>query len=199
MNVIQTALSDVLLFEPRVFGDDRGYFFESFRQDLFERHAGKRVFVQDNESFSCRGVLRGLHYQKPPHTQGKLVRVVRGRVLDVAVDVRTGSPTFGRHVAEELSDENRRMMWIPPGFAHGFLVLSETALFSYKCDAYYAPGAEVGVAWNDPDLGIDWGMLPDEVTLSPKDLLLPRLFEAGGIDLTPSPASGLNKQSAGCP
>lgn len=199
MNVIQTALSDVLLFEPRVFGDDRGYFFESFRQDFFERHAGKRVFVQDNESFSCRGVLRGLHYQKPPHTQGKLVRVVRGRVLDVAVDVRTGSPTFGRHVAEELSDENRRMMWIPPGFAHGFLVLSETALFSYKCDAYYAPGAEVGVAWNDPDLGIDWGMLPDEVTLSPKDLLLPRLFEAGGIDLTPSPASGLNKQSAGCP
>jgi dTDP-4-dehydrorhamnose 3,5-epimerase len=199
MNVIKTALPDVLLFEPRVFGDQRGYFFETFRLDIFERHAGSRVFVQDNESFSRRGVLRGLHYQKPPHTQGKLVRVVRGRVLDVAVDARTGSPTFGRHVAEELSDENRRMMWIPPGFAHGFLVLSETALFSYKCDAYYAPGAEVGVAWDDPDLGIDWGLSPDDVTLSPKDRLLSRLFEAGGVDLTPAPASGWNNQSAGCP
>lgn len=183
MNVIETCLPDVLLFEPRVFGDARGYFFESFRLDIFERHAGKRVFVQDNESFSRRGVLRGLHCQKPPFTQGKLVRVVSGRVLDVAVDIRNGSPTFGQHVAEELSGENRRMMWIPPGFAHGFLVLSETALFSYKCDAYYAPESEVGIAWNDPDLGIDWGLPSGEVSLSPKDLLLPRLRDAGGVEL----------------
>jgi dTDP-4-dehydrorhamnose 3,5-epimerase len=183
MNVIQTALPEVLLFEPRVFGDERGYFFESFRLDVFERVAGNRTFVQDNESFSRYGVLRGLHYQKPPHAQGKLVRVIRGAVLDVAVDVRRGSPTFGRHVAEELSSENHRMMWVPPGFAHGFAVLSETAVFSYKCDAYYAPEHEGGIAWNDPSIGIDWRVPLEEVSLSSKDMKQPLLSEFDGLGI----------------
>jgi dTDP-4-dehydrorhamnose 3,5-epimerase len=183
MNVIQTALPEVLLFEPRVFGDERGYFFESFRLDVFERVAGNRTFVQDNESFSRYGVLRGLHYQKPPHAQGKLVRVIRGAVLDVAVDVRRGSPTFGRHVAEELSSENHRMMWVPPGFAHGFAVLSETAVFSYKCDAYYAPEHEGGIAWNDPSIGIDWRVPLGELSLSSKDLKQPLLSEFDGLGI----------------
>ena len=183
MNVIQTALPEVLLFEPRVFGDERGYFFESFRLDVFERVAGNRTFVQDNESFSRYGVLRGLHYQKPPHAQGKLVRVIRGAVLDVAVDVRRGSPTFGRHVAEELSSENHRMMWVPPGFAHGFAVLSETAVFSYKCDAYYAPEHEGGIAWNDPSIDIDWRVPLEEVSLSSKDMKQPLLSEFDGLGI----------------
>ena len=183
MKLLQTSIPEILLFEPRVFGDERGYFFESFRLDVFERHAGSRVFVQDNESFSRHGVLRGLHYQKHPHMQGKLVRVIRGTVLDVAVDIRNGSPTFGRHVAEVLSSDNHRMMWVPPGFAHGFAVLSDSAVFTYKCDAYYAPESEEGIAWNDPDLGIDWMISPEEVTLSPKDILLPRLCDAGGVDM----------------
>jgi dTDP-4-dehydrorhamnose 3,5-epimerase len=183
MNLIQTALPDVLLFEPRVFGDERGYFFESFRLDVFERHAGPVRFVQDNESYSRRGVLRGLHYQKTPHTQGKLVRAIRGTVLDVAVDIRRGSPTFGRHVAEELSGENHRMMWIPPGFAHGFVVLSETAIFSYKCDEYYAPTFDAGVAWNDPEIGIDWRIDPSEVSLSDKDTRQPLLRDIEGLDI----------------
>ncbi len=175
MNVIQTSLPGVILFEPRVFGDDRGYFFESFRLDVFEQHAGPHVFVQDNESFSRHGVLRGLHFQKPPFTQGKLVRVILGTVLDVAVDIRRGSPTFGRHVAEVLSAENHRSMWIPPGFAHGFAVLSDSALFSYKCDAFYAPGHDAGIAWNDPLLAIDWKIAAEDVCISPKDALLPCL------------------------
>lgn len=183
MNVIQTALPGVLLFEPRVFGDERGYFFESFRLDVFERHAGPRVFVQDNESFSRHGVIRGLHYQKLPHAQGKLVRVIRGTVLDVAVDIRKGSPTFGRHVAEELSGDNRRMMWIPPGFAHGFAVLSDTALFSYKCDAYYAPEFDAGILWNDPEIGIDWRIAPEDASLSAKDIRQPKLREIEGLEL----------------
>jgi len=183
MNVLPTALPGVLLFEPRVFGDERGYFFESFRLDVFERHAGRRVFVQDNESFSRHGVLRGLHYQKPPYSQGKLVRAVRGTVLDVAVDIRRGSPTFGRHVAVELSSENHRMMWIPPGFAHGFAVLSDTALFSYKCDAYYAPEHEGGILWNDPEIGIDWRVAPEDVSVSAKDSRQSLLRDFEGLDL----------------
>ncbi len=183
MNVIQTALPGVLLFEPRVFGDDRGYFFESFRLDIFEKHAGSRVFVQDNESFSRHGVLRGLHYQKPPYTQGKLVRVVMGSVLDVVVDIRRGSSTYGRHLAEELSAGNHRMMWVPPGFAHGFTVLSDKAVFSYKCDAYYMPEHEAGIAWNDPALGIDWRIAPVDVSVSAKDARLPLLCDIEALDM----------------
>lgn len=183
MKVIPTAIPEVLLFEPRVFGDDRGYFFESFRLDIFGQHAGSGVFVQENESFSRHGVLRGLHFQKPPHTQGKLVRVILGSVLDVAVDIRKGSPTFGSHVAEVLSSENHRMMWVPPGFAHGFSVLSDTAVFCYKCDAYYAPEYEAGIAWDDPDIGIDWQVAPEDVSLSPKDTRNPRLRDFGGLEL----------------
>ena len=183
MQIIQTSIPEVLLFEPKVFGDERGWFFESFRQDLFGMSAGYRQFVQDNESFSLYGVVRGLHYQKPPHSQGKLVRVIQGSVLDVAVDIRKGSPTFGQHVSNVLSDRNHLMMWIPSGFAHGFAVLSETALFSYKCDAYYSPSHEAGILWNDPALGIDW-MLPEEaVSLSEKDRLHPALHEIDGIVL----------------
>jgi dTDP-4-dehydrorhamnose 3,5-epimerase len=185
MNVIKTALPEVLLFEPVVFGDERGYFFESFRLDVFEKHVGQRAFVQDNESFSRYGVLRGLHYQNPPHAQGKLVRVIQGSVLDVAVDIRRGSPDFGRHVAELLSDQNRRMLWIPPGFAHGFAVLSSTAVFSYKCDAYYAPAFESGIQWDDPAIGIDWRLPLADVTLSEKDKRHPLLSEIEGVVLTP--------------
>lgn len=169
MDIHETALPEVLVFEPRVFGDERGYFFESFRQDIFEKHVGKVTFVQDNESFSGYGILRGLHYQKPPLMQGKLVRVVKGRVLDVAVDIRKESPTFGAHVSHILSDENRQMMWIPRGFAHGFVVLSEQAIFSYKCDNYYSPEHEAGILWNDPELAIDWGIAEDKIRVSAKD------------------------------
>jgi dTDP-4-dehydrorhamnose 3,5-epimerase len=183
MQIIQTTIPDVLVFEPKVFGDERGWFFESFRQDIFELYAGRRQFVQDNESFSRYGVVRGLHYQKPPFTQGKLVRVIQGEVLDVAVDIRKGSPTFGYHAAQLLNDRNRRMMWIPPGFAHGFAVLSETAQFSYKCDAYYAPSHDAGVRWNDPVLGIDWGLPDTEVSLSEKDRYQPMLHEIEGLVL----------------
>jgi dTDP-4-dehydrorhamnose 3,5-epimerase len=181
MNVLPAALPEVKIFEPRVFGDERGYFFESYRQDVFEQHAGKVTFVQDNESFSRYGVLRGLHYQKPPFVQGKLVRVVQGRVLDVAVDVRKGSRTFGRHVAELLSDQNRRMMWIPPGFAHGFIVMSETALFSYKCDNYYSPAHDAGIIWNDPQVGIDWQLPAETVQVSEKDSRQPFLSAIEGL------------------
>jgi dTDP-4-dehydrorhamnose 3,5-epimerase len=157
MNVIQTALPGVLLFEPRVFGDERGFFFESFNDKVFTAAVGGPVaFVQDNHSRSSRGVLRGLHYQLPPHAQGKLVRVVRGEVFDVAVDIRAGSPTFGRWVGEVLSEQNKRQLWIPPGFAHGFVTLSETADFLYKTTDFYAPQAERCIAWNDPTIGIRW-------------------------------------------
>lgn len=184
MNVITTALQGVLLFEPKVFGDERGYFFESFRQDVFDLHAGRTEFVQDNESFSSYGVLRGLHYQKPPYAQGKLVRVIRGSVLDVAVDIRRDSPTFGHHVAELLSEDNHRMMWIPPGFAHGFAVLSDTAIFSYKCDGYYAPAHEAGILWNDPAIGIDWRLPYDDVRVSEKDARQPLLVGFDGLVVT---------------
>lgn len=155
--------------QPRIFADERGYFFESFSQRNFEEQVCKTVFVQDNESKSCYGVLRGLHFQKMPYAQSKLVRVVKGKVLDVAVDIRKGSPTFGKHVAVELSEENKRQFFIPRGFAHGFVVLSEEAIFQYKCDNLYAPESEGALAWDDPDLGIDWQIPAEKIILSEKD------------------------------
>lgn len=169
MNVIPTAIPGVAIIEPRVFGDERGYFFESFSSESFRKEVCDTVFVQDNESKSCYGVVRGLHYQKAPHCQSKLVRVVKGAVLDVAVDIRKGSPTYGQHVAVELTAENHRQLFIPRGFAHGFAVLSEEAVFQYKCDNYYAPQSEGGIAWDDPALGIDWKMPKGAIILSAKD------------------------------
>lgn len=169
MKATPLAIPDVLLIEPKVFGDDRGFFYESFNQRAFAEATGLDLcFVQDNHSKSARNVLRGLHYQLPPREQGKLVRVVAGEVFDVAVDIRKESPTFGRWVGEVLSAQNRRQLWIPPGFAHGFLVLSESAEFLYKTTDYYAPEYEYGIAWNDPLLAIDWP-LRDAPVLSPKD------------------------------
>ena len=170
MNVIQTELEGLLILEPRVFGDERGYFFESWSQREFDEAVGPVRFVQDNESKSRYGVVRGLHYQKPPYTQSKLVRCVRGAVLDVAVDLRPGSPTFRRHVAVELTEENHRQMFIPKGFAHGFTVLSEEAVFQYKCDEFYHPEADAGIQLLDESLGIDWRIPREEMILSAKDL-----------------------------
>lgn len=168
MNVISTAIPDVLIIEPKVFGDARGFFYESFNQKAFNEATGQDVnFVQDNHSRSAKGVLRGLHYQIQ-QPQGKLVRVVRGAVFDVAVDIRKSSPTFGKWVGVELSEENHRQMWVPPGFAHGFVVTSESADFLYKTTEYYAPEYERCIAWNDPDLGIQWSM-ETEPSLSAKD------------------------------
>ena len=175
MNVIQTEIQGVVIIEPRVFGDSRGYFFESFSEKNFKEQVADVDFVQDNQSKSCYGVVRGLHFQKPPHAQAKLVRVVKGRVLDVAVDLRKGSPTYGKHVAVELTEDNHRQFFIPRGFAHGFAVLSEEAIFQYKCDNYYAPQSEGAVAWNDPDLGIDWGVPLEKAILSEKDMKHTRL------------------------
>ena len=174
MNVLPTAIPGVLILEPRVFSDARGYFFESFSQREFDEKVvpllGHAVtFVQDNESMSSYGVVRGLHYQRPPYTQSKLVRCVRGSVLDVAVDIRKGSPTFGQHVAVELSEENHRQFFIPKGFAHGFAVLSETAVFQYKCDEFYHPEADAGIQLLDPALGIDWRIPWDRAVMSEKD------------------------------
>lgn len=177
MNVIPTELPGVVIIEPCVFGDSRGYFFESFSQREFREKVSDTVFVQDNESKSCYGVIRGLHYQKAPHNQAKLVRVVKGKVLDVVVDIRRDSSTFGKHIAVELSDENRRMLFLPHGFAHGFAVLSDDTVFQYKCDDYYAPDCERGIAWNDPDLGINWGVSEEDIILSEKDKRLPTLAE----------------------
>ncbi|MDE6392579.1 MAG: dTDP-4-dehydrorhamnose 3,5-epimerase [Muribaculaceae bacterium] len=175
MNVIKTDIEGVLILEPRVFEDARGYFFESYSKKVFDSEASGVEFVQDNESCSSHGVMRGLHFQRPPFTQAKLVRCVRGRVLDVAVDIRKGSPTYGRHVAVELTEENHRMFFIPRGFAHGFAVLSDTAVFQYKCDNYYAPESDGGISILDPDLGIDWQIDPDKAILSPKDMSHPLL------------------------
>ena len=169
MNCLPTCIPGVCIIEPRVFADARGYFFESFSEAWFRRHVCDTHFVQDNESRSVRGTVRGLHYQRAPHCQSKLVRCVKGRVLDVAVDIRQGSPTFGKHVAVELSAENHRQLFIPRGFAHGFAVLSDEAVFQYKCDNYYAPESEGGIAWNDPALGIDWQLPAADVILSAKD------------------------------
>lgn len=182
MNIIKTDIEGVVIIEPRVFGDERGYFFESFSQKQFEQEVCKTIFIQDNESKSSYGVLRGLHFQKPPYCQSKLVRVVQGKVLDVAVDMRKGSPTFGKSVAVELSAENKRQFFVPRGFAHGFAVLSEEAIFQYKCDNYYAPESEGSVAWNDPTINIDWQINPEDVKLSAKDQVAPKLEEAWTFD-----------------
>ena len=177
MEVIKTAIEGLVIIEPKVFKDARGYFFESFSQREFEEKVRKINFVQDNESMSSYGVMRGLHFQRPPYTQSKLVRCVKGRVLDVAVDIRKGSPTYGQHVAVELSEDNHRQFFVPRGFAHGFAVLSETAVFQYKCDNYYAPDSEAAIRWDDPDLAIDWGIPAEDVILSEKDAHHPALKE----------------------
>ncbi|MBO5173052.1 MAG: dTDP-4-dehydrorhamnose 3,5-epimerase [Prevotella sp.] len=169
MNVIETGIEGLLILEPRIFQDARGYFFESFSQREFEEKVGPVRFVQDNESMSTYGVMRGLHFQRPPYTQTKLVRCVSGRVLDVAVDIRLGSPTYGQHVAVELSAENHRQFFISKGFAHGFAVLSETAVFQYKCDEFYHPEADDGISILDGSLGIDWRIPTDKAILSEKD------------------------------
>ena len=169
MNIIETPIPGVVIIEPRLFLDARGYFFESFNQREFEEKVCKTTFVQDNESKSSYGVIRGLHFQKPPFAQSKLVRVVKGAVLDVAVDIRKDSPTFGRHVTVELTEDNHRQFFIPRGLAHGFSVLSEEVIFQYKCDNFYAPQSEGAIAWDDPDLGIDWRIPADKVVLSEKD------------------------------
>lgn len=175
MEVIKTAIEGVIILEPRVFKDARGYFFESFSQREFEEKVCHTTFVQDNESYSCYGVVRGLHFQKPPFTQAKIVRVVQGSVLDVVVDLRKSSPTYGQHVAVELNEDNRRQLFIPHGFAHGFSVLSDHVLFQYKCDNYYAPQSEGGILWNDPALHIDWRIPADKIILSEKDTKHPLL------------------------
>lgn len=178
MKVTATAIPDVLVIEPRVFGDERGFFFESFNQQAFDEAVGSKiVFVQDNHSKSAKNVLRGLHYQLPPKAQGKLVRVVQGEVFDVAVDIRKESATYGRWVGEVLSAENKRQLWIPPGFAHGFLTLSETAEFLYKTTEYYSPEHERCIRWDDPDLSIAW-QLSDSPQLSARDAVAPYLAEA---------------------
>ena len=175
MGVRETGIQGLLVVEPRVFQDARGYFFEAFKKDEFEAHIGKTDFIQDNESKSSYGVLRGLHYQKGDYSQAKLVRVIKGCVIDVAVDIRKSSPTFGQHVMVELSDENKRQFFIPKGFAHGFSVLSETAIFNYKCDNLYHPEADGGILLNDPDLAIDWQIPEDLRIISEKDTRHPLL------------------------
>jgi len=183
MNIVHTAIPEVLIIEPKVFGDARGFFFESFNQQVFRDATGVGLeFVQDNHSRSAKGVLRGLHYQLPPKAQGKLVRCARGAVFDVAVDIRRNSPTFGRWVGVELSEDNHRQFWIPPGFAHGFVTLTDSADFLYKTTDYYSPSHDRGIAWNDSAIEIDWpdtGVMPQ---LSPKDLNAPSLLAAEVFD-----------------
>lgn len=182
MKFIRTSIDDVVIIDPVVHGDERGYFVETFRQDKLEDFLGFRVdFVQDNESKSSRGVLRGLHYQLAPHAQSKLVRVIQGKVLDVAVDIRQGSPTFGQHVAVELSATNKRQLFVPRGFAHGFVVLEDDTIFAYKVDNYYSPECDRGIAFDDDSLGIDWIVSYDELNLSAKDKTQPTLKEATDI------------------
>ena len=181
IEVIKTNIEGVLIIQPKVFGDERGYFFESWSQKDFDEQVRPIKFVQDNESKSCYGVLRGLHFQKGMHSQSKLVRVVKGRVLDVAVDIRNGSPTFGQHVSVELTAENHRQFFIPRGFAHGFVVLSDEAVFQYKCDNLYAPQSEGAIMWNDPALGIDWHIPAEDVMLSEKDKMHPSLADCPEI------------------
>ena len=169
MKVIKTDIEGVVIIEPQLFGDSRGYFMESYSERVFDREVAPVRFVQDNRSYSRYGVVRGLHYQKAPYAQSKLVSCVVGKVLDVAVDIREGSPTYGKYVAVELSAENHRQLFIPKGFAHGFAVLSEEALFEYKCDEFYLPEAECGIAWDDPNIGIDWRLPKEDIILSAKD------------------------------
>ncbi|ECI7826834.1 dTDP-4-dehydrorhamnose 3,5-epimerase [Salmonella enterica subsp. enterica] len=177
MNVIKTEIPDVLIFEPKVFSDERGFFMESFNQKVFEEAVGRKIeFVQDNHSKSTKGVLRGLHYQVEPYAQGKLVRCIAGEVFDVAVDIRKDSETFGKWVGVNISSENKRQLWIPEGFAHGFLVLSEEAEFVYKTSNFYNPESDRGVAWNDPDIGINWPLINNPL-LSNKDSKQPFLFK----------------------
>ena len=182
MEYKKTNLEGVYIIEPRVFNDSRGYFFEAWKKEEFEANIGKVDFIQDNESKSSYGVLRGLHFQKGACSQAKLVRVIKGKVLDVAVDLRRSSATFGQHVMVELSDENKRQFFIPRGFAHGFLVLSEEAIFTYKVDNAYAPQADGGIRWNDPDLAIEWPINASDVQTSEKDLKLPFLKDAEVFD-----------------
>lgn len=182
MEYIKTAIDGVYIIEPKVFNDARGYFFESFRQSDFDEHIGKVTFIQDNESKSSRGVLRGLHYQKGEFSQAKLVRVIKGIVLDVAVDIRKSSPTFGKYVMVELSGDNKRQFFIPRGFAHGFLVLSDEAVFTYKVDNVYAPQSEASIRFDDPEIGIEWPMKADEILTSKKDLEAKLLSEAALFD-----------------
>ena len=179
MEFIEQKIKGVWVIEPKVFGDARGYFFESFRQEEFDKHIGHHVeFIQDNESKSSYGVLRGLHYQKGEFAQAKLVRVVKGCVLDVAVDIRKSSPTFGQYVAVELSEDNKKQLYIPRGFAHGFVVKSPEAIFCYKVDNVYAPQAEAGIVFNDPTINVEWGVLEKDVLLSAKDTVSPKLLDA---------------------
>ncbi|MBR3615756.1 MAG: dTDP-4-dehydrorhamnose 3,5-epimerase [Bacteroidaceae bacterium] len=178
MEVIKTDIEGVVIIEPRIFRDDRGYFYESFSQREFEEKVCRTTFVQDNQSKSSYGVLRGLHFQKPPYCQSKLVRCIKGAVLDVAVDLRKGSPTFGKHVAVELTEENHRQLFVPRGFAHGFAVLSEEAVFQYKCDNFYNKESEGAIAWDDPELAIDWRIPADKALLSEKDKLNKSIKEA---------------------
>lgn len=178
MNILKTTIDGVVIIEPRIFTDSRGYFFESFSERDFCKQVREVRFVQDNESKSSYGVLRGLHFQKPPFCQSKLVRVIKGAVLDVAVDIRKGSPTFGQHVAVELTEDNHLQFFVPRGFAHGFSVLSDEVIFQYKCDNFYAPQSEGAIAWNDPDLNIDWKLPADKVILSEKDKNHPYLKDA---------------------
>ena len=180
MNVIYTDIPEVLIIEPKLFGDQRGFFVEAYQFPRYAEHGISRPFVQDNMSRSSYGVLRGLHLQNPS-TQGKLVSVIRGRVLDVAVDVRVGSPTFGRHITVELNEDNRRQLWVPRGFAHGFAVLSESADFFYKCDALYSPKDELVVSWDDPAIGIDWGVT--NPSLSPRDAAAPLLADVKNLPI----------------
>ena len=181
MKIIETAIEDVVIIEPRLFKDERGYFFESFSQREFEEKIRKISFVQDNESKSSYGVLRGLHFQKPPYAQSKLVRVIKGAVLDVAVDIRKGSPTFGKHVAVKLTEENHLQLFIPRGFAHGFSVLSQEVIFQYKCDNFYAPQSEGALAWDDSDLNINWRIPTNQIILSEKDKHHEKLKDASWL------------------
>lgn len=181
MKIIETAIEGVVIIEPRLFKDERGYFFESFSQREFEEKIRKISFVQDNESKSSYGVLRGLHFQKPPYAQSKLVRVIKGAVLDVAVDIRKGSPTFGKHVAVELTEENHLQLFIPRGFAHGFSVLSQEVIFQYKCDNFYAPQSEGALAWDDSDLNINWRIPSNQIILSEKDKHHEKLKDASWL------------------
>ena len=178
MEVIKTDIEGVVIIEPRIFKDERGYFYESFSQREFEEKVCRTVFVQDNQSKSSYGVLRGLHFQKPPYCQSKLVRCIKGAVLDVAVDIRKGSPAFGKYVAVELTEDNHRQFFVPRGFAHGFAVLSKEAVFQYKCDNFYCKESEGSVAWNDPQLAIDWRIPADKVLLSDKDRLSKNIANA---------------------
>ena len=175
MKFIKTVIPEVKIIEPIVFGDERGYFLESYNKKAFEENIGSITFVQDNESKSSKGVLRGLHFQKPPFTQAKLVRCIEGEVLDVAVDIRKSSPTYGKHISVKLSGENKKQLFVPRGFAHGFAVLSETAVFAYKVDNSYAPEYDGGIIWHDSDLQIDWNLSENEIKLSNKDAKLPTL------------------------